>query len=227
MNDLRSLYRKLQAPVSRRAMLRASAGGFGFLGLAGLLAEESGLLASSSGNPLAKRPPHFKPRAKRVIFLFMHGGPSGIDILDPKERLTRDHGKPLPIERPLAFDDENPAGPLMQSPWEFRPGGRSGLPISDLFPHVRDCADDLCVIRSMVGEGVDHGAAMLQTFTGTSTFVRPSMGSWVVYGLGTENRNLPGFIMIKPALSHGGAKNWGSAFLPGAYQGTAVGHGGL
>ncbi|MDE2665633.1 MAG: DUF1501 domain-containing protein [Acidobacteriota bacterium] len=227
MNDLRSLYRKLQVPVSRRAMLRASAGGFGFLGLAGLLAEESGLLASPPGNPLDKRPPHFKPRAKRVIFLFMHGGPSGIDILDPKERLTRDHGKPLPIERPLAFDDENPAGPLMQSPWKFRPGGQSGLPISDLFPNVRDCADDLCVIRSMVGEGVDHGAAMLQTFTGTSTFVRPSMGSWVVYGLGTENRNLPGFIMIKPALSHGGAKNWGSAFLPGAYQGTAVGHGGL
>ena len=109
MNDLHALYRRLQVPVSRRAMLRASAGGFGFLGLAGLLAEESGLLASSSGNPLAERPPHFKPRAKRVIFLFMHGGPSGIDILDPKERLTRDHGKPLPIERPLAFDDENPA----------------------------------------------------------------------------------------------------------------------
>jgi len=115
----------------------------------------------------------------------------------------------------------------MKSPWEFRPGGQSGIPVSDLFPNVRDCADDLCVIRSMVGEGVDHGAALLQTFTGTSTFVRPSMGSWSVYGLGTENQDLPGFITIKPALSHGGAKNWSSAFLPGVYQGTAIGNSGL
>jgi hypothetical protein len=115
----------------------------------------------------------------------------------------------------------------MKSPWEFTPGGQSGIPVSDLFPHVRTCADDLCVIRSMVGEGVDHGAALLQTFTGTSTFIRPSLGSWVVYGLGTENQDLPGFVTIKPALSHGGAKNWSAAFLPGAYQGTAIGNAGL
>ena len=206
-------------------MLREAACGFGFLGLAGLLAERTELYGASA-NPLAPRAPHFEPKAKRVIFLFMHGGPSSVDILDPKHRLIQDHGKPLPIKRPLAFD-RKPPGPLMKPLWEFRPGGESGIPVSDLFPHVRDRADDLCVIRSMVGEGVDHGAALLQTFTGTSTFTRPSMGSWVLYGLGTDNQDLPGYIMIKPTLAHGGSLTWSSAFLPGAYQGTAVGHAGL
>ncbi|MBJ82213.1 MAG: sulfatase [Acidimicrobiaceae bacterium] len=226
MKRVHSLNREPTPSISRRAILRAAGCGFGYLGLAGLLAQESSFLAGSSETPLAPRLPLWKPPAKRVIFLFMHGGPSSIDILDPKERLVRDHGKPLPIKRPLAFDEALP-GPLMKSPWQFRPGGQSGVPISDLFPQVRRCADDLCVIRSMVGEGVDHGAALLQTFTGTSTFIRPSMGAWVLYGLGTENQNLPGFITIKPALSHGGAKNWSSAFLPGFFQGTAVGHAGL
>ncbi len=115
----------------------------------------------------------------------------------------------------------------MKSPWQFKQYGQSGIPVSDLFPHVATCVDDLCVVRSMVGEGVDHGAALLQTFTGTSTFTRPSMGSWVLYGLGSENQDLPGFITIKPALSHGGAKNWGSAFLPGSFQGTAIGNAGM
>ena len=213
------------ATLSRRAMLREAACGFGFLGLAGLLAEQTELYGASA-NPLAPRAPHFEPKAKRVIFLFMHGGPSSVDILDPKPRLFQDHGKPLPIKRPLAFDSK-PPGPLMKPMWEFRPGGESGIPVSDLFPYVRDRADDLCVIRSMVGEGVDHGAALLQTFTGTSTFTRPSIGSWVLYGLGTDNQDLPGYIMIKPTLAHGGSLTWSSAFLPGAYQGTAVGHAGL
>ena len=212
-----------ERPISRRAALRAAGCGFGYLGLAGLLAEEA---IASAANPLAPRAPHFEPKAKRVIFLFMHGGPSSVDTFDPKPRLDRDNGKPLPMKRPLAFDD-NPAGPLMKSPWPFKPGGESGIPVSDLFPHVRTCVDDLCVVRSMVGEGVDHGAALLQTFTGSSTFTRPSMGSWVVYGLGTDNQDLPGFITIKPALSHGGGKNWSSAFLPGAYQGTAIGNAGM
>jgi Protein of unknown function (DUF1501) len=211
--------------LSRRAMLREAACGFGYLGLAGLLAQDS-ILSASDANPLEPRPPHFPARAKRVIFLFMHGGPSSIDTFDFKPRLVEDNGKPLPIKRPLAFADGKP-GPLMKNQWEFRPGGQSGILVSDLFPHVRDVVDELCIVRSMVGEGVDHGAALLQTFTGTSTFTRPSMGSWVLYGLGSENRDLPGFITIKPALSHGGAKNWGSAFLPGAYQGTAIGHAGL
>ena len=213
-------------PVSRRAWLRAAGLGFGSIGLSALLAQESLADGQDPNNPLAPRAPHFAPKAKRVIFLFMHGGPSSIDTFDPKERLERDNGKPLPIKRPLAFDRSAP-GPLMKSPWKFRPGGKSGVPVSDLFPNVRDCVDDMCIIRSMVGEGVDHGAALLQTFTGTSTFIRPSLGSWVIYGLGSENRDLPGFVAIKPSLAHGGAKNWSSAFLPGAYQGTAIGHAGL
>jgi hypothetical protein len=224
LDQLTPLYHQRQAPQSRRAWLRAAGLGLGSIGLASLLAGEQS--AQTTANPLAAKLPHFAPRAKRVIFLFMHGGPSSMDSFDPKERLVRDHGKPLPFKRPLAFDKSDP-GPLMKSPWTFRPGGKSGIPVSDLFPFVRECVDDMCIIRSMVGEGVDHGAALLQTFTGSSTFVRPSMGSWVVYGLGTENQNLPGYIMIKPALSHGGSKNWSSAFLPGAYQGTSIGNAGL
>src|SRR5215470_12666844 len=226
MDSIASLYQRIEKPVSRRSWLRAAGCGFGYLSMSALLADEFKTLAAAPDNPLAPRPPHFEPKAKRVIFLFMHGGPSSIDTFDPKERLIRDHGKPLPIKRPLAFA-ESPVGPLMKPLWEFKPGGKSGVPVSDLFPHVRDCADDLCVIRSMVGEGVDHGAALLQTFTGSSTFTRPSMGSWVLYGLGSENQDLPGFITIKPALSHGGAKNWGSAFLPGSFQGTAIGNAGM
>ena len=208
--------------MSRRAALRAAGGGIGYLGFLQMMAEA----ATADSNPLLPRKPHFAPRAKKVIFLFMHGGPSSIDTFDFKERLVRDHGKPLPIKRPLAFADEAP-GPLMKSPWEFRPGGKSGIPVSDLFPHIRTCVDDLCVVKSLVGEGVDHGAALLQSFTGSSTFVRPSMGAWTVYGLGTENQDLPGYITIKPTLSHGGAKNFGAAFLPGAFQGTPIGHSGM
>jgi hypothetical protein len=209
--------------MTRRGALRAAACGFGFLGLADILAADS---AMPSADPLAPKQPHFAPKAKHVIFLFMHGGVSHIDSFDPKERLYRDNGKPLPIKRPLAFA-EGPVGPLVKPLWDYKNYGQSGIPVSALFPHVGECADDLCVIRSMCGEGVDHGAAMLQTFTGMSNVVRPSMGAWTVYGLGSENRNLPGYITIKPTLSHGGAKNWGSAFLPGAYQGTPIGNAGM
>ncbi len=208
--------------LSRRTILRQSACGFGMLGLAGLFAEQ----ARAKSNPFAPKQPHFTPRAKRVIFLFMHGGPSSIDTFDPKPLLVRDHGKPLPFERPLTFAAGD-VGNLMKSPWEFKNYGKSGLPVSDLFPHVGSCADDLCVVRSMVGDSVAHGGAMLQLHTGSNTFTRPSMGSWVVYGLGSENQNLPGFITIKPTLAHGGAKNWSSGFLPAAYQGTAIGNAGI
>jgi hypothetical protein len=224
--ETRKAYQKLlrekrATPLSRRALLRDGALGFGVLGLQGLLSANDAM-----GNPLAPKEPHFKARAKKVIFLFMHGGPSSIDTFDYKPYLVKHHGEPLPIERPLAFADGK-IGPLTKPQWDFKPGGQSGTLISDLFPHVRDRADDLCVIRSMVGEGVDHGAALLQTFTGSSTFTRPSMGSWAIYGLGSENKNLPGYITIKPALGHGGSKNWSSAFLPGAFQGTAIGHSGM
>ena len=215
----------LKSQLSRRAMLRSAACGFGFMGLGGMLAQAAPI-NTAPVDPLAPHAPHFAPRAKRVIFLFMHGGPSSIDTFDPKPYLDANDGKPLPIKQPLTFAAGKTGG-LMKSPWQFKNSGQSGLPISDLLPHIRECADDLCVVRSMVGEGVDHGAALLQTFTGTFTFTRPSMGSWTLYGLGTENRNLPGYITIKPALSHGGAKNWSSGFLPGSVQGTAIGHAGM
>ena len=128
----------------------------------------------------------------------------------------------MPIKRELTFNERG-VGALMQSPWEFKEHGQSGTPVSELFPEVASCVDDMCVIRSMVGEGVDHGAAMLQLFTGTFSFTRPSMGAWTLYGLGTENQNLPGFITIKPTQWQGGDKLFGPSFLPGAYQGTAIG----
>ncbi|MDA0204685.1 MAG: DUF1501 domain-containing protein [Acidobacteria bacterium] len=207
-------------PVSRRALLRQSALGIGSLGLYNLLAENR--LLGATGSPLEARQPHFAPRAKRVIFLFMHGGVSHVDTFDPKPRLKLDHGKPLPIKRELTFN-EKAAGALLQSPWAFSQHGQSGTPVSELFPEVASCVDDMCVVRSMVGEGVDHGAAMLQLFTGTFSFTRPSIGSWTLYGLGTENQNLPGFITIKPTQWQGGDKLFGPSFLPGAYQGTAIG----
>ncbi|MCY4189306.1 MAG: DUF1501 domain-containing protein [Bryobacterales bacterium] len=216
-------------PTTRRGMLRDAACGFGMLALGSLFERNQSMAANielDPSDPLAVRSPHFAPRVKRVIFLFMHGGPSSLDTFEHKPYLEKHHGEPLPIERPLAFDDEKP-GPLMKPFWSFKPGGQSGIKVSDLFPHVRECVDEICFVHSMVGDGVDHGAAMLQTFTGSSTFTRPSLGSWVVYGLGTENKNLPGYVTIKPALSHGGAKNWSSAFLPGSFQGTPIGHAGL
>jgi hypothetical protein len=202
-------------PLHRRALLRDSAAGFGLLGLRSLLAADT--------NPLAPKQPHFNPRVKRIIFLFMHGGPSSIDTFDPKPRLIADHGKPVPFKRGLTFGEGAVRG-LMKPLWAFKNYGQSGIPVSALFPNVATCADDLCVIRSMVGDGVDHGAALLQLHTGAFQFKRPSMGSWVLYGLGTENQNLPGFITIKPTLGHGGANNFASSFLPGQFQGTAIGN---
>ena len=152
----------------------------------------------------------------------MHGGPSHLDTFDPKPRLEKDHGKPIPFKLSLSFNPSYKGG-LMKSPWGFKRYGQSGIPVSDLFPRVGKLADELCVIRSMVSDGVDHGSAILQMNTGTLNFSRPSIGSWVLYGLGSENRNLPGFITIKPSLYHGGSKHWGSAFLPGAYQGIPLG----
>ena len=213
----------LAPQFSRRYLLRRSTCGFGLMGLASLLSNQA---SGQTANPLAPRRPHFAPRAKRVIFLFMHGGPSHIDTFDPKPRLIADHGKPLPFKRPLTFAEGN-IGNLLKSPWAFRRYGESGIEVSELFPNVAKYVDELCIIRSMVGDSVAHGGAVMQLHTGSNTFIRPSAGSWVAYGLGTENQNLPAFITLKPGLSHGGAKNWGSGFLPAAFQGTAVGHGGV
>ncbi|MBA4068086.1 MAG: DUF1501 domain-containing protein [Isosphaera sp.] len=205
---------------TRRDLLRASANGFGLLALADLLRA-----ADAPAPPLAPKPPHFAPRARRVIFLFMHGGPSQVDTFDPKPRLKRHHGQPYPGLKPrVQFAS---TGNLLQSPWAFRPGGESGLQVSDLFPEVRKRADDLCVIRSVHADNSAHGGALLQLHTGSDTFVRPSAGSWVTYGLGTENQNLPGFVTLNPTLSHGGVQNFSSAFLPAAFAGTPVGYSGI
>jgi hypothetical protein len=206
-------------PFSRRALLRRSAVGFGYLALASLLAEES---SAAPADPLAARPPHLPARARRIIFLFMKGGPSHVDTFDHKPLLARDHGKPLPFAKPRV--QFAPTGNLLQSPWKFRKYGRCGMEVSDLFPHVGRCVDDICFLHSLHGTNAAHGGAVLKLHTGSDNFVRPSVGAWVTYGLGSENHNLPGFVTICPTLAHGGVNNWGSAFLPAACQGTPLGN---
>ncbi|QDV35296.1 DUF1501 domain-containing protein [Tautonia plasticadhaerens] len=213
------------SPLStRRQLLKTSAVGFGHLALAALLADEARARPpeADAADPLAPRAPHFEARAKRVIFLFMKGGPSHLDTFDPKPQLTRDHGKPLPFDKPRVQFAKT--GNLLASPWKFRRYGESGLPVSSLFPNVARHVDDLCMIHSLYGTNAAHGGALLKLHTGSDTFVRPSMGSWITYGLGTENRNLPGFLTICPTLAHGGVLNWSSAFLPASYQGTPLGN---
>src|SRR5437016_872977 len=168
--------------ISRRYLLRHSYCGFGLMSLAGLMADHG--RADEPANPTAPKQPHFTPRAKRVIFMFMHGGPSHVDTFDPKPLLVRDHGKPLPFKRPLTFA-EGSTGSLLKSPWQFHRYGQSGLPVSDLFPNVARHADELCILRSVVGDSVAHGGAVLQLHPGPNTLTRPSLGSWAIYGLGT------------------------------------------
>jgi hypothetical protein len=164
--------------------------------------------------------PHFPPKAKRVIFLFMHGGPSHVDTFDYKPELVRLNGQPLPIPKPrIQFAQ---TGNLMQSPWGFRQYGESGAWVSDLFPEVAQHVDRLTIIKSLHGSNEAHGGALLKIHTGSDTFVRPSMGAWISYGLGTENENLPSFVTINPTLGHGGVRNFGSAFLPPIHQGTRI-----
>jgi hypothetical protein len=204
---------------SRRDLLRMSAAGFGSLALAGLLNTDA---SAADANPLAVKAPHFPAKAKRIIFLFMHGGPSQVDTFDYKPLLERDHGKPLPFSKPRVFSA--PTGNLLKSPWKFQQYGQSGAWVSDLFPHVAKCVDDLCIINGMHGSNSRHGGALLELHTGSDTFVRPSMGSWITYGLGTENQDLPGFITMCPTLTHGGVNAYSSAFLPAVYQGTPLGN---
>ena len=208
---------------NRRQLLRRSAIGFGQLAMTALLQQScSPNQSTSSTSPLAAKLPHHAARAKRIVFLFMKGGPSHVDTFDPKPMLDRDHGKPLPFDLPrVTFAKQ---GNLLKSPWRFRRYGESGLPVSDLFPHVAKRVDDLCVLRSVHGTNPAHGGALLKLHTGSDQFVRPSLGSWVTYGLGTENENLPAFVTICPTLAHGGVNNWGAAFLPAYCQGTPIGN---
>lgn len=208
---------------NRRDLLKTSAAGFGSLALAGLSAEEVRAdAAKGRASALALKPAQFDAKAKRVIFLFMHGGPSQVDTFDYKPLLERDHGKPLPFSKPRVFSA--PTGNLLKSPFQFKQYGESGAWVSDLFPHVAQRVDDLCIINGMHGSNSRHGGALLELHTGSDTFVRPSMGSWITYGLGTENQDLPGFITMCPTLTHGGVNAYSSAFLPAIYSGTPLGN---
>ncbi len=206
----------------RREMLRRCNIGFGSLALASLA--DSMADQADAADRIAQQ----RPRAKRMIFLFMKGGPSQVDTFDPKPQLQKGHGKPLPIDRPrLLFHSTGESNnSLFASPWSFRRHGQSGLEVSELFPHMASCADDLCVIRSLHGTNPAHGGATLKMHTGSDTFIRPSLGSWLSYGLGTENDDLPAFITISPTMFHGGVNNYGSAFLPAVHQGTPLGRAG-
>lgn len=210
---------------SRRDALAQAALGFGNLAFMSLLGGESlagDIQPAPALDPLAAKPTHLEPRAKRIVFLFMKGGPSHVDTFDPKPLLTRDDGKAPPFDLPrITFAQ---TGNLLKSPWKFRQYGESGLPVSDLFPHVAQHVDDLCMLHSVHGTNPAHGGALLKLHTGSDQFVRPSLGAWVTYGLGTENQNLPAFVTICPTLAHGGLNNWGASFLPAYCQGTPIGN---
>jgi hypothetical protein len=207
-------------PITRREMLRRVGTGFGTLGLAGVLAD-AGLLAAASTNPLAPKQPHFPAKAKRVIHLFMNGGPSHVDTFDPKPALTKYHG-----QRPSALNgiDTKRQGntTLMKSPFEFKRWGKSGIEVSEIYPEIGKCIDDICVVRSMHTDNPNHEPALLMMNSGEMQPTRPSMGSWLVYGLGSENNNLPGFVVLCPGKPVVGPQLWSNSFLPGIYQGTHI-----
>ncbi len=212
--------------MNRREMLTRCANGFGAIAAMALMAD-SGIASvlpqeakrESTLNPLAPRRPHYAPKARNVIFLYMDGGPSQIDTFDPKPRLAKEHGQPFGMKmEPTQFNNN---GNALKSPWEFRQHGESGLWVSSLFPHVAKCVDDLCVIRSMVSEFSEHTNANYFLHTGLGLSGRPSMGAWVNYGLGSENQNLPGFVVLNGGLiPPGGLDNFSSGFLPASYQGS-------
>jgi hypothetical protein len=211
----------LSRSLSRREALVQSGFGIGGLALAGLL-HDLGCTAANAANssPLSPRLPHFAAKAKRIIHLFMNGGPSQVDTFDPKPKLNELHGKPLPI-RKEAGNDRRLSGAALGSKFKFTRHGQSGIEISELFPKVAAHADDLCVVRSMFTNVPNHESALMLMNTGSLTLPRPSVGSWTLYGLGTENQSLPGFIVMCPGgLPVAQSANWRSAFLPGIYQGT-------
>ena len=208
--------------ISRRQALWRSGMGMGALGLAGVLRGVGAMQAAetmSSGSPLAPRQPHFAARAKRVIHLFMNGGPSQLDTFDPKPLLQNWAGKPIPV----SFRTERKTGTAFPSPFTFKKYGKSGLDVSELFPFTAEFADDLCVIRSMQTDLPNHEPSLMMMNCGELRMARPSVGSWVTYALGSENQNLPGFVVLCPSgYPVQGTENWRSGFLPGAFQGTYI-----
>jgi len=219
--------------MTRRALFGRIGGGFGAVGLTGVLAD-AGMLVSAEearvatpravegavpSNPLASRPPHFPARAKRVIFLFMNGGPSHVDTFDPKPALERYAGQDPPSS---VATGRRKRGKVMPSPFRARPQGQSGIEMTELFPHLAGCIDDLCVIRSMYTDNPNHEPSLLMMNSGNMQPIRPSLGSWLTFGLGTENQNLPGFVVLCPGKPVVGPQLWSNSFLPGIYQGTHI-----
>jgi len=214
--------------LTRRDALRRAGMGFGSLALGTLLADSAPRAARAAADSaagqgftssLAPKPPRFAPKAKRVIHLFMNGGPSQVDTFDPKPSLTKYDGKPIP----LALSTERKTGAAMKSPFGFKKYGQSGIEVSDLFQHVGEMADDLCVIRSMHADVPNHEPSLMLMNCGDARQPRPSLGSWLLYGLGSENQNLPGYVVLCPGgMPIAEAQNWQAGFLPGIYQGTYV-----
>jgi Protein of unknown function (DUF1501) len=201
--------------LSRREALARCGTGLGMMALAGVMADAAG--AAPVPDPLAPKPPHFAGKARHVVHLFMNGGPSHVDTFDPKPALDKFHGKSLPT----SLRTERKTGVAMRSPFAFKKYGESGIEVSDLFARTAEHIDDICVIRSMHADVPNHEPSLMLMNCGDGRLSRPSLGAWVTYGLGSENRNLPGFVAMRP----GGypivtTQNWRSAFLPGVYQGT-------
>jgi len=204
--------------VSRRDFLKRTGMGFGAMGLAGVLGLNGN--AQAAINPAAAKSPQFEPKARRVVHIFMNGGMSHVDTFDPKPELDRLDGQALPTE---SLRTERPTGAAMKSPFKFQRYGQSGIPVSELFAKTAQCVDDMCIVRSMYADIPNHEPSLLLMNCGEARLIRPSVGSWVTYGLGTENQNLPGFVVMCP----GGypiqeSQNWQSGFLPGQYQGTYI-----
>lgn len=209
-----ALCSQVEKLFSRRDILQRTACGFGWLAFAGMAGQSHAATQTDRNEvPLAPKIPPLPQRAKRVIFLCMSGAPSHVDLLDYKPQLNRDSGKPGP----------RPGSQLLRSKWKFAQHGQSGLWVSELLPNLAKQADKLCVIPSMQTDLPAHPQAFIKLHTGTAQFVRPSMGAWTLYGLGTENQNLPGFVSLTPPSGFGGATNYGSSFLPAIYQGTRIG----
>lgn len=223
-----SIRRLAALPATRREFLQRSGTGFGMLAAAGMFTQSSPLVygaalgsagETSNPNPMHPKEPHFAARAKAVIHLFMNGGPSHVDTFDPKPALEKMHGQPVPNN----LRTERETGAAYRSPFKFQKYGQSGIEVSELFSHVGEMIDDVCVIRSMYADVPNHEPSLMLMNCGDGTLVRPAVGSWVTYGLGSENQNLPGFIAMCPGgYPIKGAENWQAAFLPGAYQGTYV-----
>jgi uncharacterized protein (DUF1501 family) len=213
----------VNSKLARRDLFRTAGLSLGSIALAELLAADG--LAAAPPNPLAPRPPHFPPKAKNVIFLFMEGAPSQMDLFDPKPELRRWHGRPLPqsMTKDLKLAFIKPSATVLGSPFEFRKHGQCGMELSELLPHTATCADDICLVRSMFSEAFNHHPGQLFLFTGHMIGGRPAMGAWLAYGLGSESQDLPGFVVLSSGVgTSAGADNFTNGFLPSTYAGTLL-----